>query len=165
MGSTSWCWLGTHILALYELCHHVTQIAMHDGMQVTKGLSHRIWSDTENPGQFLHQKLPGVNSFLLTVQWESSVTNIQCWRHGVQKNLYLQNSIKVYFSLWFIGLFYLYNIEKCILWIGLVNINLICLLSDVNRTRKWTLYPISQLFLCNWMNLTVNLVQQFDANG
>lgn len=25
--------------------------------------------------------------------------------------------------------------------------------------------PIPNYFLCNWMNLTVNLVQQFDANG
>lgn len=166
MGSTTWCWLGTHILALYELCHHVRQITMHDSVPVTKGLSLTGFDlILKIQASSYIRSRPGVNNCLLIVQWESSVNNMQCWRQGVQKNLYLQNSIKVYFSLWFIGLFHLYNIEKCILWIGLVNINLICLLSDVNRTRKWTLCPIPNYFLCNWMNLTVTLVQQFDANG
>lgn len=58
---------------------------------------------------------------------------------------HLQNSINVYF-LCDLSDFYFYNIEKCILWIGLVNINLVFLLSDVNRTTKWTLVPFPIIF-------------------
>lgn len=58
---------------------------------------------------------------------------------------HLQNSINVYF-LCDLSDFYFYNIEKCILWIGLVNINLVFLLSDVNRTTKWTFVPFPIIF-------------------
>lgn len=120
---------------------------MHDSTPVTKGylslegfvLTLKIQFST------CIRSGPSVNNLFWYFSDKPSVYICQCWSKGVQKKSYLQNSINVYF-LWFIWLFYLYNIEKCILWIGLVNINLIFLLLDVNRTIKWTLAPFPIIF-------------------
>lgn len=98
------------------------------------------WQHTNNQGGYLfisgsiwsHWKSKSVLAsevdLVLTIYFDISVTNLPLFVSAeakeCKKKSDLQNSINVYF-LWFIWLFYLYNIEKCILWIGLVNINLI----------------------------------------